>query len=112
MASGVATAFYDIAAKRWFGLSDTQAGLYAVLLLLATTVGNVLWGYLGDRYGHKRVVEAGALCTGLAALLAAVSHDPAWGPLGFGAVFALNGLGARALLLATLTFVTDFAPAA
>ena len=111
VASGVATAFYDIAAKRWFALSDAQAGLYAVVLLLATTLGNVLWGYLGDRHGHKRVVEAGALCTVLAALLAAVSRDPGWGPVAFGAVFAASGLGASALQLATLTFVTDFAPA-
>ena len=112
VASSVAIAFYDIAAKRWFALSDAQAGLYAVLLLLATTLGNVLWGYLGDRYGHKRVVEAGALCTVLAALLAAVSRDPGWGPPAFGAVFVASGLGASALQLATLTFVTDFAPAA
>ena len=112
VASGIAAAFYDIAAKRWFALSDAQAGLYAVVLLVATTLGNVLWGYLGDRYGHKRVVEAGALCTGLAALLAAVSRDPGWGPVAFGAVFAASGLGASALQLATLTFVTDFAPAA
>ena len=112
VASGVATAFYDIAAKRWFALSDAQAGLYAVVLLLATTLGNVLWGYLGDRHGHKRVVEAGALCTVLAALLAAVSRDPGWGPVAFGAVFEASGFGASALQLATLTFVTDFAPAA
>lgn len=109
--ASVAASFYIVDAKRTLGLSDAAASLYAVLLLVASTVGSVFWGYVGDRFGHKRVVEIGALCTGLAALLALMARDPSWGVLGFGGVFALVGLGTSAFQLASFTFIVDFAPA-
>lgn len=109
-AAGVATAFYTVAATRWFTLSDAQASLYGVVLLVTTTLGNVVWGYVGDHVGHKRVVEAGAVATGIAALLAVLAHEPHWGPLGFGLVFVLTGLGTSALQLVSFTIASDFAP--
>lgn len=78
------------------------------MLLAASTVGNVLWGYAGDRIGHKRVVEGGTLCTGLAALLALLARDP----IVYALVFALVGLGTSGIQLAALTFIVDFAPEA
>ncbi len=56
-AAGMAASFYTVDAKRTLRLDDASAGAYAVVLLAASTVGNVLWGYAGDRIGHKRVVE-------------------------------------------------------
>jgi len=38
-------------------------------------------------------------------------RDPAWGPLGYGLVFALAGLATSALQLTALTFIIDLAPA-
>lgn len=108
--AGAAASFYIVDAKRALRLTDAEASRYAVALLAASTVGNVLWGYVGDRGGHKRVVIGGALCTGLAALLALVARAPAWGPLGYGVVFLLVGLGSSGLQLTALTFIVDFAP--
>ena len=56
-AAGMAASFYTVDAKRTLRLDDAAAGAYAAVLLAASTVGNVLWGYAGDRIGHKRVVE-------------------------------------------------------
>jgi len=106
--AGLATAFYAVDAKRALGLTDAGAGLYAVVLLAAALAGNLLWGYVGDHTGHKRVLEAGALCTGLAAGLAVVSHAGAVGIVLYGAAFALVGLGSSAVQLAALTVVLDF----
>jgi MFS family permease len=108
--AGMATAFYTVDAQRTFHLSDAGAGVYAIVLLASSTAGNVLWGYVGDHLGHKRVVEGGAICTGLAALLAVVLHDPRWGTIAFGGVFLLIGLGSSGFQLASLTFVIDVAP--
>lgn len=108
--AGAAAAFYIVDAKRALGLTDAAASRYAVILLAATTLGNVVWGYVGDRAGHKRVVLGGALCTGLAALLALAAHDPQWGALGYGAVFLLLGLGSSGLQQASYTFIVDLAP--
>ncbi len=107
--AGVAAAFYIVAATRWFALSDAQASLYGVVLLVSTTIGNIVWGYVGDHAGHKRVVEAGAVATGAAALLAVLASEPHWGPLGFALVFVLTGVGTSALQLAALTIASDFA---
>lgn len=110
--AGMATSFYTVDAKRTFGLSDAGAGVYAVALLASSTAGNVLWGYVGYHRGHKRVVEGGALCTALAALIALLARDPHWGIIAYGAAFVLVGLASSGVQLAALTFVLDFAPPA
>jgi len=108
--AGAAAAFYVVDAKRALGLSDAGASLFAVLLLVASTAGSVLWGYVGDHRGHRLVVVAGAACTGGAALIALMARQPWVGVAGYCAVFALVGLGSSALQLASLTFIVDFAP--
>lgn len=107
--AGMGTAFYTVDAQRSLHLSDAAAGLYAIVLLAASTVGNVLWGHLGDHAGHKRVLEVGALCTGLAAGMALASRLPQGGVIVYGLAFALIGLGSSAIQMAALTFVLDFA---
>jgi MFS family permease len=111
-ASGMATSFYTIDAKRTLQLSDAAAGVFAVVLLASSTLGNIIWGYLGDHLGHKRVVVSGGFCTGLAAVVALLVRDSGLGLLGFGLVFLLVGLATSGLQLAAFTFVVDFAPAA
>jgi MFS family permease len=109
--AGLALAFYTVDAKRALGLTDAGAGLYAVVLIGGTLAGNVLWGYIGDHAGHKRLVEGGALCTGFGAGGALVSHAAGGSVLGvlvYGIAFALVGLGTSAVQLAGNTFVLDF----
>ncbi len=108
--AGAAAAFYVVDAKRTLALSDAGASLFAVLLLIASTAGSVLWGYVGDHRGHRLVVVAGAACTGGAALVALLARQPSVGLLAYCAAFALVGLGSSALQLASLTFIVDFAP--
>jgi len=108
---GLALAFYAVDAKRALGLTDAGAGLYAVVLIGGALAGNMLWGYIGDHAGHKRLVEGGALCTGFGAGVALVSHAAgrdALGVLAYGLAFALVGLGTSAVQLAGNTFVLDF----
>ncbi len=111
-AAGMATSFYIVDAKRTLHLTDASAGVYAVVLMAASTVGNVAWGYVGDHIGHKRVIEGGALCTGLAALIALLVHGPGIGFAGYGLVFMLVGISTSGLQLAAFTFIVDFAPIA
>lgn len=112
--AGAATAFFTVDAKRTLALTDGEAGTYAILLLVASTVGNVVWGYAGDRFGHKRVLELGAVMSGLAPALALLARDAAiageWGRVGYAAVFLLVGLGTSAVQITALTFIVDFAP--
>ncbi len=111
-AAGMATSFYTVDAERTLHLTDASTGVYAVVLLAASTVGNIGWGYVGDHIGHKRVVEGGALCAGLAALIALLVRGPGIGLVGYGLVFVLTGISTSGLQLAALTFIVDFAPSA
>ena len=83
-----------------------------MVLLASSTLGNIVWGYLGDHMGHKRVVVSGAFCTGLAALVALLVRGAGLGLFGFGLVFTLVGLATSGIQLAAFTFVVDFAPPA
>lgn len=111
-AAGMATSFYTVDAERTLHLTDASAGVYAAVMLAASTVGNVAWGYVGDHVGHKRVVEGGALCAGLAALIALLVRGPGIGLAGYGLVFVLVGISSSGLQLAALTFIVDFATGA
>lgn len=110
-AAGTTAAFYIVDAKRALGLSDGAAGLYATALLASSTAGSLLWGYVGDHAGHKRVILGGAVCTGLAPLAALAAREPRWGALVYGLAFVLAGLATSGLQLAALTFIMDLAPA-
>ena len=72
----------------------------------------MLWGYVGDHVGHKRVVVIAALCIGLAPLVALLTRGSRVGVLGYGLVFLFVGLGTSAFQLASFTFIIDFAPVA
>ncbi|MGH2485695.1 MAG: MFS transporter, partial [Ktedonobacterales bacterium] len=89
--AGVATmasALFAVAALRQGGLSVPQVGIESTVLLTATTVGNFLWGSIGDHLGHRTVLVWGSGCATAAALTALVAH----GFWMYGLVFLLLGL--------------------
>jgi MFS family permease len=109
--ASLAVTFYVVDAKQVLGLTDAGAGLYAAILMSGTLIGNLLWGYVGDHAGHKRLVEGGALCIGLAAGIALLGHAVGGATLGFliyGLAFAVVGVGASGAQMANATFVLDF----
>ena len=61
MAMGFTTVY---AVQRW-DLPDHQVGVYTMILLVVQTAFNLLFGYLGDRKGHKRSLELGLLAWAL-----------------------------------------------
>lgn len=52
----LATPYYVIFAMEQLGQSFVAVGTYTILVVLAKPVGGLLWGKLGDRYGHKDVL--------------------------------------------------------
>lgn len=104
------TTYYVVDARATLGLSDGTASFYVTVLTAASTVGYLLWGYVGDHLGHKWVVVGGAISLGLAALVALVVRTPAAGIWGYGCVFLLSGLAVSALLIAALTVIVALAP--
>jgi MFS family permease len=103
---GMANGFMAVYAVQHFALPDAQAAVFTGILFAGGVIGYPIWGTLGDRIGHKRVLElAGTLWLGalLVALLA-----PTIGV--FYAVFALMGLGSAGTMLADLNIAMEFGP--
>jgi MFS family permease len=102
--AGLAVGLYAVAAKTIAHLTDAQVSIQNNVLALSSTLSFFLLGMLGDRYGHRRVLEVGSLATAAAALLAFFAHSQ----LLFIGVFLLTGAGLSAIILAQLSFVVEF----
>lgn len=81
-------AFYTVYAVRRHGMTEGVAGLMAGILLATQTIANPIMGLVGDRRGHRVVMEIGAIAIALSSWLAWLAPDVTW----FYAVFALAGI--------------------
>jgi MFS family permease len=68
--AGVASAFFTVDALARFGLPESHAGRFTIVMAAASVVAGPLFGYLGDRYGHRLNLFLGAVTTVLTSLLA------------------------------------------
>ena len=105
-AAALATGLFAIAAKNEAHLTDAQVSIQNTVLVASSTVSYFILGVLGDRFGHRLVLEIGALAGALAGVLALFAHDP----LLYGGVFLLTGISVSATLLASFSFVIEFGP--
>ena len=107
--SGVATmagALFAVAAAKQGGLSDAAVGVEGVVLTVAMTLGNFLWGFVGDHLGHRAALVWGNVCVGMSAVIALGAHGVVW----YGVAFFLLGLGVSATQLTQLTATGEFGP--
>jgi MFS family permease len=105
---GMANGFLAVYAVKHYHLPDAAAAVYTGLLYGAGVAGYAIWGPLGDRWGHKRVMEL-ANSVWLAALALAFLSPAAWG---FNVVFALVGFANAGGVLSDLNIAMEFGPEA
>ena len=101
---GMGGGFVTVAAIRRWDVADSTVGVYTAALLLGQTVGNLAFGLLADRFGHKLSLELGALASFAAFALAALAPAPGW----YYAVFALLGITGGAIFVAGILVVLEF----
>ncbi len=104
----MATGFLAVYAVERFGLADDAAAVFTGILFGTGMLGYALWGVVGDRYGHKRVMVLAALLW-LGALATALTASA---PASFYVVFALLGLSSSAGTLSDLNLAMEFGPEA
>ncbi len=71
-----------------FGLSDLDLAAIDTSFLAAYALGQFAFGFLGDRFGARRILSVGMLASALACALFGLSAST----VGFVSVFAVNGL--------------------
>lgn len=101
---GMGLGFLTVAAVQRWALPDSVGGVYTAVLLLGQTVGNLTFGFLADRFGHKLSLELSALAALLAFVLAWVAPAPEWYYL----VFALAGFSTGAIIVSGILVVMEF----
>lgn len=102
----MASALFAVSAARQGRLSDAAVSGEGVVLIIAMTLGNFLWGLVGDHLGHRAVLVSGSVSAGAAAALAFGARGVVW----YGAAFFLLGLSVSATQLAQLTATGEFGP--
>ncbi|MFC1718531.1 MFS transporter [Candidatus Poribacteria bacterium] len=101
---GMATGFFAVHAINKLDLSGGDIGRFTAISLVFQTITNPLWGYLGDRKGHRSVMVAGATGAILATLTAAFANSTSF----FYVVFAITGISLSADAIARLSIVLEF----
>ena len=96
--------FLTLSAIRRWGVSDSTVGIYTAVLLLGQTAGNLGFGLLADRRGHKLPLEWAALAYCAAFLLAWLAPVPSW----YYAVFALLGIATGSVTVSGIMVVLEF----
>jgi MFS family permease len=91
------------AVQRWH-IPDGTVGLFTFSLLAGQTIGNLCFGFLADRFGHKLSLEIGAAAALLAYTLALLAPSTAW----YYAVFALMGINSSAVIVSGILMVMEF----
>ena len=102
----MAPAFYTVYALRALGAEPWQVGAFTSVLLSGQIAGNLVLGWLADRWGHRVVLAVGVAAVVLASAIAlgAASLDV------YAAVFALTGVFHAATSVSNLNVLLEFAP--
>jgi MFS family permease len=96
--------FIAVAAIQRFDLPDEVAGQFTSFMMGGNLVANILFGPIADRWGHKIVLEIGALCNAGSALLVLLAPAPTWVFL----AFALQGAVSATYLLSGMSIAFEF----
>ncbi len=106
--SSLSLPFYIIYATRVLHAPTDWVGLFVTIEMLATTVSNLAWGYVGDKRGYRGLTRVSTLMSIMAPVVALLS--PNYHVFSF--VFALKGSGAAGILLCRNNYPLEIAPIA
>jgi MFS family permease len=100
----VAITLYSIHIYRTFTGSEATIGIMTGVMTLSQTVANPIFGWLGDRWGHRTMFVVGALMMAGSAGIALFATDISW----FYVAFALAGAANATFWAVAITFTLEF----
>jgi len=102
--ASLAFAFYAVYAVHVHKVSEGTIGIMTGVLMGTQIAANPIMGWLGDRFGHRSVMEGGVIACILSALIAWWAPHPNW----FYGVFVLTGIGNVAVWTTGLAMTLEF----
>ncbi len=69
----MADAFYAVYALEKFSLADSYAGIFTIIMMSSVILGNILFSYIADNFGHRLNLLFAGTATGIASLVALLS---------------------------------------
>lgn len=102
--SGLANGFLIVYAVQRWQLPDSHAASYTILFMIGQAIANPILGWLGDRYGHKFVLEISAAANILALAIAVVAPLSQW----FYVIFFFRGVFQAGNFLSGVSIVMEF----
>lgn len=103
---GVTGAFYTVYALKALVAPAWQVGLFTALLFAGQIIGNLTFGWLSDRAGHRVVIIIGTVSITAANVLTLVAGSLE----AFGFVFVLAGISGAAVNVSVQNVLLEFAP--
>ncbi|MEA2022703.1 MAG: MFS transporter [Actinomycetota bacterium] len=100
--------FFVLFALNDVGVDQAAVGLYLAAQMTGAALSNLLWGWLGDRFGNRAVI-IGTSVAGLGAALAALAALVA-GPMPLYVTFFLVGATMSGLRLGYANIILEMAP--
>lgn len=101
---GMGTGFITVTAVKQWQVSNSTVGLYTLAMLLGQTAGNLFFGLLADRRGHKLSLELSAIAGMGAFLIAWLAPAANW----YFAVFVFLGISTGGIIVSGILVVMEF----
>lgn len=99
-----AVSFYTIFGIRRFDMSPEVVAALTSVLLVSNTLTSTMIGWIGDRWGHRRVLMGGNLLTVAAILIVLFAPDVGWLTLVFALTGAVNATQWSTMMTITVQF--------
>jgi MFS family permease len=101
---GMGLGFITVTAVQRWQISDGTVGLYTLAMLMGQTAGNLFFGVLADRFGHKLSLELSALAGMIAYLIAWQASAATW----YFAAFVCLGISSGGVIVSGILIVMEF----
>jgi MFS family permease len=102
--SGMATGFLVVYTVQTWNLPDAEASGFMITLQIGLSLGNLFFGFLADRKGHKLNLEICFVLSVLSLVLALIAPNPWW----FFPIFFLRGVVSAGTVVSGMAIVYEF----